>query len=90
MVLKTDENNFARRKIVANVIKLDEVNFLCGKETINEWRTKVNFEDDKLDFKGKDKYVELTELEEGHLLAKLELVGTWKNDDTIYQVEKRK
>ena len=48
----------------------------------------MDFEDDKLEFKGKDKNVELTESEGGHLLARLELVGTWKDDEALYLVEK--
>ena len=51
IVLKTDEQDFVRREIVANVINLDEVNFLCGKETIKEWKTKVDFGEDKLELK---------------------------------------
>ena len=55
-------------------------------ETIKEWKIKVYFEEDKLKFKGKDKNVELIESEGGHLLARLELVGTWKNDEALYLV----
>ena len=44
-----------------NVINSDEVNFLCGKETIKDCKTNVDFENDKLDLKGKDKNVELNE-----------------------------
>ena len=63
MVLKMDENDFVKRRITANVIESDEVNFLFGKETIKEWRTKVDFEDDRLKFKGKDKSIELAKSE---------------------------
>ena len=73
---------------MAIIINLDEVNFLCGKETIKELKTKVYFEEDKLEFKGKDKNVELIESEGVHLLARLELVGAWKNDEALYHVKK--
>ena len=63
---------------------MDEVNFLSGNETIKEWRTKVDFEDDRLEFQDKDINVQSTESEG----AKLELVGTWKEDDVVYLVEK--
>ena len=63
VVMKTDENDFMKRRIVAKVKDLDEVNFLCGKESIKEGRTKVDFEVDRLEFKGKDKNVELAESE---------------------------
>ena len=64
--MKTDADNFVKREVVANVINSNEVNFLCGKETIKEWKTKVDYEDDKLEFKEQDKNVELMESECGH------------------------
>ena len=36
IVLKMDENDFVRREKVGNIIKLDEVIFLCGKEMIKD------------------------------------------------------
>ena len=72
--MKTDANNFMKREIVANINISDEVNFLCGKETIKEWKTKDDLEEDKLEFKGQDKNVELMESEGGNHLAKLQLV----------------
>ena len=89
-MLKTDENDFVRREIVANIKNSEEVNLLCGKESIKDWKTKVDFEEDKLELKGKDKNVKLIESEGGHLLARLELVGTWKNDEALYLVEKKR
>ena len=44
VVLKTDANYFVKRDIVANVISSDEVNFLCGRKTIIEWKTKVDYD----------------------------------------------
>ena len=46
--MKTDADNFVKREVVANVIITYEVNFLCGKETIKEWKTKVDYEYDEL------------------------------------------
>ena len=37
------------------MIESDEVNFLCGKETLKEWKTVLDFEDSKLGFKEKNK-----------------------------------
>ena len=51
IVMKTDKDDFVKREVVANVIYSEEVNFLCGKETIKEWKTNVYFEDDKIEFK---------------------------------------
>ena len=36
VVLKTDKNDFVKRRITANVIESDEGNFLCGQDTTNE------------------------------------------------------
>ena len=88
IIMKTDRGDFVKREIVASVIDSEEVNFLCGKETIKKWKTKVDFEEYKQEFKAKDNNVELIESEGGHLLARLELVGTWKNDKAFYLVEK--
>ena len=55
VVMKTNENDFIKREVTANVIDYDEVNFLCGKETLKEWKTALDFEEDKLRFKEKEK-----------------------------------
>ena len=48
---------------------------MCGKETIKEWRTKVDFEDDRLEFKGKDKNIELAESERASFDSKVRTCG---------------
>ena len=48
---------------------------------------RIYHDEDKLEFKGKDRNVNLIESKGGHLLAQLELVGTWKNEDAIYLIE---
>ena len=42
----------------------------------------------KLGFEDREKKIQLTKI--SHLLVKLELVGTWKEEDTVYLVEKEK
>ena len=59
IVIKTDDDDLIKREVTANVIESDEVNFLCGEETLQGWRTVLNFEDKKLGFKGIEKMVEL-------------------------------
>ena len=61
--------------MTANVIKSEEVNFLCGTETTKGWKIKVDVEDDKLEFKEQDKMVKIEESEGSHQLVKLEMVG---------------
>ena len=55
------------------------------------WKTggegTLDFADDKLRLKEKDKCVDLTVSEGGHLLAKLELVGKWNDDEAVYLVK---
>ena len=74
IIMKTDNNDFIRREVTANIIVSDEVTFLCGKQTVKELKTTLDFTDGRLRFKEKDKCVDLTVSEGGHLLAKLELV----------------
>merc|ERR1712237_112131 len=75
-------------KVTANVINSNEVNFLCGEETLVDWRTVLNFEDRKLGFKEKDKRVDL--IKRSHLVVKLELVGKWNNDEAVFVVGEEK
>ena len=74
IVMKTDKGYFVKREVAVSEINSEEVNFLGGKETIKEWKTKVDLEDDKMEFKEQEKNVDLTDLEGGHHLVKLELV----------------
>ena len=53
VVMKMDADDFLNKDVVAYVINSDEVNFLCGKETIKGWKCKVDFEDDKFELKEK-------------------------------------
>ena len=71
------------------MIESDEVNFLCGKETLKEWKTVLDFEDNKLGFKGK-KEKEINLIKGSHMLVKLELVGKWKDEDAIFLVKEEK
>ena len=76
IVMKTDRNDFIKREVTANVIESDEVTFLCGEETLMEWKTVLDFGERKVGFKEQKKDIKL--IKGSHLLAKLELVGRWK------------
>ena len=73
--------------MTAYIIDAERVNFLLGRETIKDWKLRIDHEEDKLEFKGKDKNVNLIKSKGGHLLAQLELVGIWEDKDAIYLVE---
>ena len=87
IVLKTDSGDYVRRELTVYIIDAERVNFIFRRETIKDWRISLDFEEDKLEFKGKEKNVNLIESKGGHLLAQLEVVGTWKNKDAIYLVD---
>ena len=53
-----------------------------------EWKTVLDFAEQKLGFKEQEKNVVL--VKGSHLLAKLELVGRWKDKDAVFLVEKEK
>ena len=57
--MKMDKDDFIKREVTANVIDSNDVNFLCGKETLKEWKSMLDFEDSKLGFKEKYKEVDL-------------------------------
>ena len=67
-----------RREVTANAIDAEGMNFLLGRQTMKEWRLMIDHSEDSLEFK--DTSVELVENEEGHLMAKLELVKNWSID----------
>ena len=83
--MKTDNNNFVKRDVTANIIESNEVNFLCGEETLMDWKTILDFADRKLGFKEKNKAVDL--IKGSHLLVKLELVGKWRDEDAVFLVK---
>merc|ERR1712030_3592 len=88
VVMKTDDNDFIKRDVTANVIKSNEVNFLCGEETLVDWRMVLDFEDRKLGFKEQKKRVDL--IKRSHLVVKLELVGKWNEDEAVFLVREEK
>ena len=59
IVMKTEDKDYVKRNLVANLINSDEVNFLGGKQTIKGQKTKVDVEEDKLEFRDQDKVEEL-------------------------------
>ena len=38
IVMKTEDNDYRKKSVTANVIDSDEVNFLCGKKTTKGWK----------------------------------------------------
>merc|ERR1711905_37234 len=88
IVMKTDDDDLIKRDVTANVIESDEVNFLCGEATLKAWKTILDFEEEKLGFKDANKMVQLTR--QSHLVVKLQLVGTWNEDEAVFLVQKEK
>ena len=73
IVLKTDSGEYIKREVKANMIDADRVNFLLGKETMKEWKLKIDQAEHILVFK--DKKVRLRTNREENLIAYLEMVG---------------
>merc|ERR1712237_283242 len=89
VVMKTDDNDFMKRNMTANLIQSDEVNFLCGEETLRDWRTVLDFEERKLGFKD-PQFQKVDLIKKSHLVVKLELVGKWKEDEAVFAVKEKK
>ena len=79
VVLKTDNGDYMKREVTAYIIDAYRVNFLLGRETMKERKLRIDREEDKLEFKDKDKKVKLIESKGGKLIAWLELVGKWED-----------
>ena len=52
-----------KRELTAYIIDADRVSFFLGRETIKEWKLRIDHEEDKLEFKEKDKNINLIESE---------------------------
>ena len=74
IVLKTDDGDYIKRELTTSIIDAERVNLLLGREKIKDQKLRIDHEEDKLEFKGKDRNVKLIESKGGHLLAQLELV----------------
>ena len=55
--MKTDSGDYIKRDLTAYIIDAERVNFLLGREAIKEWILRIDHEEDKLEFKEKDKKV---------------------------------
>merc|ERR1711905_36468 len=88
IVMKTDDNDLLKREVTANVIESNEVNFLCGDETLKGWKMTLDFEEEKLGFKECKKTVQLER--KSHLVVQLQLVGTWNEDEAVFLVQNEK
>ena len=85
---ETDKGVLIKREVTANIIESEEVTFMCGEQTLMEWMTVLDFAEQKLGFKQQDKSAVL--VKGSHLLARLELVGRWKDKEAVFLVEKEK
>ena len=88
VMMKTDGDDLVKWEVTADVIESDEVTFLCGEETLMNWRTTLDFRERKLGFKEIKKEVQL--IKESHMLVKLELVGRWRDEDAVFLIKKRR
>ena len=50
IVLKTDSGDYLKRELTAYIIDADGVNFLLGRETIKDWKLRIDHDEDKLEF----------------------------------------
>ena len=47
IVMRTENDDYVKKIVTANVINADDVNFLCGRETQKGWKIKVDMEENK-------------------------------------------
>ena len=51
--MKTEDEDYVKKNVTANVINSEEVNFLCGRETTKGQKIRVNMEDPNQNLKSK-------------------------------------
>ena len=88
IVLKTEDGDYIRRKVIAYIIDAERVNFLLGKESIKDLDIMIDVPGERIVFKQKEKKVKTKESAGGHILVNLELVGKWEDSEAILFVEK--
>ena len=42
-MMKTEDDDFVKKSVTVNMIPAEEVGFLCGDETLNEWGGDIGF-----------------------------------------------
>ena len=67
IVLKTDDGEYMRRKVIVYIIDAERVNFLLGKESIKELDIMIDVPGERIVFKEKEKKVETKESNSGHI-----------------------
>ena len=88
IIMKTDDDAHMKREVTAHVIESDEVDFLCGEETLQGWRAVLDFEEKKIRFKGIERMVKVEK--QSHLVIKLHLGDTWQEDEEVLLVTEEK
>ena len=81
--MRTENDDYVKKIVMANVINADEVNFLCGRETQKGWKIKVDMEENKLELKKQEKIVKIKESEGGHQLVNWEKVGNDFDEEEV-------
>jgi hypothetical protein len=79
--VKVEDVGYIKRELTANIIETDDLSFLCGRKTLEEWNAKLDFKARRLEFVDKGKSTKLEMSEGGHLLMNLEKVGEWTNGE---------
>ena len=59
VVFKTHEEDYMKREVTEYIINIEKDLFLLKRETIKEWRVKVDPDENKLEFKEENKKVGL-------------------------------
>ena len=87
-MLKTEDGEYMRRKVIAYIRDAERVKFLLGQESIKEIDIMIDVPGERIVLKEKKKKVKIKESTGGHILVNLELVGKWKDSEAILLVEK--
>ena len=57
IVMRTEDDDFVKKSVSVNVIPAEEVGFLCGDETLNEWGATLDFSKRRLGFEEREKKI---------------------------------
>ena len=69
-MMRTEDDNFVNKSVAVIMIPAEEIGFLCGDVTLNEWGATLDFLKQQLGFEGREMKIQLEK--DSHLMVRLE------------------
>ena len=87
IVVKMEDADYMKREVVVDVVGKEEL-LLCVRKTLTNQKTVVFFVENRLEFIETKKRVNLELSTGGHMLIKLEKLGEWTDQESVFMLRK--